>query len=157
MTTRISPVLEQPSCESCGAPQPLRQRFAFTAVLMSSKELKKAGFPNIPVSMVWVIGRADEGEKGYTPISKEGIFSTETYARDQAKKMNAKIGWKDEGDAQMLVLRTIPALEDELKKLLKLTVSPLEILLRLAVKQDDRETRDELRELLADMKPYVGK
>jgi hypothetical protein len=91
----------------CGCWQPQRRRFAFTAVLVAGSEFDKLGFRDVPPSNNWIIGKADEGTQGYTPMILEGTFLDEKVARARAAQLNKLAGWHDEGEAQMLVLSTM--------------------------------------------------
>lgn len=90
-------------CQTCKAMQPQRRRFAYTAVITEKG---------------WIVGRAEEGTRGYTPMPDVGTFTDEREARISAGKMNQDIGWTNEGDAQMMVLTTMPMKEDHQASLL---------------------------------------
>lgn len=40
----------------------------------------------------WIIGRADEYQRGYTPISEKGLFDTREEAQKLADEMNKEVG-----------------------------------------------------------------
>jgi len=100
----------RPECHRCSEPQPQRRRFAFAAVV---------------TEFGWVIGRADEGTKGYTPVGPEATFMDEEKAKARAAEMNKEAGWASEGDAAMMVLTTMPMKEDHLAGLLGRAVTLL--------------------------------
>lgn len=145
-----------PLCERCRKPLPQRQRFAYTAVIISNAELAKAGMPRMPRGLgdgSWIIGRADEGTTGYTPMPTEGLFVDEEKARERAKVMNKHVGWMDEADAQMLVLRTMPMKEEHLAGLLGRAVTLL-----TWVREDEYGITPkgiEIGELIEDCKGYA--
>jgi hypothetical protein len=129
----------RPECSRCSEPQPQRQRFAFTAVC------EQKG---------WIIGRADEGTRGYTPKPEYGVFAhtDERKARDKAAELNKEIGWTSEGDAQMVVLRTMAVKEDHLAGLLGQAVT----MLQRVVDEDKFVETDEITTFIdEDCKGYA--
>jgi threonine synthase len=129
--------MNPPLCESCKAPQPPRQRFAFTAVIDEQG---------------WVIGLAEEGTRGYTKLLQEGIQPDEATARARAAALNKHVGWTDEGAAQMVVLTTMPMKEDHLAGLLGQAVA----MLRRVVDEDKFVETEEITEFIdVDCKGYA--
>jgi len=122
----------------CGKQQPQRQRFAFTAVAAQGG---------------WIIGRADEGTRGYTPVSGEGFFGLdEKTARERAEEMNKHVGWDSEKDAQMVVLRTMPMKEEHLAELLGRAT---EIFGHVLEADLGEEHDSDINEFLEDAKGYA--
>lgn len=136
---------------TCGRWQPQQRRFAFTAVLMAGSEFLKHGISEPPPNHNWIIGRADEGTRGYSPIVVEGCFEHEKEARDRAAKLNKLSGWKDEGEAQMLVLTTMQIKENHLARLLKRGVE----LVKQMDQSSEKPEPSDLDEWLKDAAPYA--
>lgn len=67
-----------PICVDCGKMQPQRQRVAFTAVVHEGG--------------AFIIGRADEGEQGYTPLPGFGKFKDFETAQERAEDLNKAVG-----------------------------------------------------------------
>ena len=123
----------------CGKLQPQRQRFSFTAVIVGGGE--------------WIIGRADEGVKGFTPLTmpSEGSLSEEK-AHERAAELNKSVGWASEKEAQILVLKTMGVKEDHLTKLLEDAVNLLDRVRR----EDAHVEMDEIKTFIdEDCKGYV--
>lgn len=143
-----------PTCPSCGQLQPQRGRYAFTAVLASMEDLKRAGLGNAPKNHCWMIGRADEGTTGYTPMTYHKSFASEKEARELAKDLNKLNGWTNEADAQMLVLGTMRVKEEHMASLLRVGVR----LARWAVLHGVRaQLGAELEEWVQEAGPYARK
>ncbi len=145
-------------CSSCRAQQPQRQRFAFTAVLVSNSDMEMRKYPTTPPPHTagWIIGRAAEGERGYTIIPREGISVDEKKARERAVELNKEAGWTDEGEAAMIVLRTMPMKEDHLTGLLDRAVTFLKVI--GADRTDSfllNHYLEEAEELIEDCKGYL--
>lgn len=93
-----------PSCSGgCGATVKQVRRFAFTAVV------RQDGI---------MIGRADEGTRGYTPMGECGAFETEGDARKVAADLNQRAGL-DERTAALIVVGTMHSRDSELVNILK--------------------------------------
>lgn len=104
-----------PTCPKCRTQQPQRQRFAFTPVLLTEEEIKKVcaqkGAMPPPPGAFWIIGRADEGTPGYTPLLVCGIFDTEKQARKQSDELN-KFSGLPKDVAAMIVLSTMRMMKE---------------------------------------------
>lgn len=75
-------------------PQP---RFAFTGVIRPVIHEGEDGY---------MIGRADEGIPGYTPVPSEGTFAKYDEAQARANRMNETLGLEP-GEAWKIVASTL--------------------------------------------------
>jgi hypothetical protein len=109
----------------CGNTIPYKpvRRFAFTAVLLTEADMRdltlRHGLPVAPPGAHWLVGRADEGTRGYSPLPHVGLFETQDEALAKAAELNYAAGWADRGEAHMLVLSTMDAGGMRLKQLLR--------------------------------------
>jgi hypothetical protein len=93
-----------PSCSSgCGTPVKQVRRFAFTLVVQPKAIL---------------VGRCDEGTRGYTPLPELGTFQTAEEIASVIADLNRRAGL-DERAAVMIAVGTMHTRESELVSVLK--------------------------------------
>lgn len=100
-----------PAClGGCGTPVKPARRFAFTPVVHNDRAY--------PGGSAIIVGRADEGTRGYTPLKELGTFPNIDAARAAGDKLNDIIGL-DKRDAALIAASTMHFRESELVNTLK--------------------------------------
>lgn len=107
----------EPACECCGAKLKPMRRFAFTAVSHNDRALPGGGGI--------IVGRADEGTRGYSPLPALGVFETFEEAQKKADELNRVLGL-DEKAATLVVVGTMHVRESEMMAVLRRALELME-------------------------------
>lgn len=105
-----------PAC-ACGAPVKPSRRFAFTPVVHNDRKY--------PGGSAIIIGRADEGTRGYTALVELGTFTTMDVARRTSDHLNG-ILCLDERTAALITASTMHFRESELVTVLRRALALME-------------------------------
>lgn len=100
-----------PACPGgCGAAVKPSRRFAFTPVVHNDRKY--------PGGSAILIGRTDEGTRGYTPLDELGAFTTMDVARRTSDHLNGLLGL-DARTAALITASTMHFRESELVTVLR--------------------------------------
>lgn len=133
-----------------------RRRFAFTAVLVTEAELRRMSVEHgesvAPPGAHWMVGRADEGTRGYSPLPHLGLCETEREARRVAERLNRTAGWSDVAEPNMLVLSTMTVQESHLERLLRRGLELMKKWVATGIENSD-DDREWIEEVEAELRP----
>jgi len=123
------------------------RRFAFTAAFVPAVGVKTStGYlPGPPLGHGFMVGRADEGADGWTPIPALGVFETYEKATKRAAVLNGALGL-DTKEAAAIVDGTMRT--GSLKRAHAATLRVLKQLLDAPDDEDTDNERDAAREEL---------
>jgi hypothetical protein len=125
----------RPSCPGgCGATAKLTRRFAFLPVVHNDRAY--------PGGSAIILGRADEGTRGYTALKELGTFTTIDAAKHAADHLNGLLGL-DKQTASMIALSTMHVRESEMGRVIK---AGLDLIDRVAMGTAEQDELDEWKE-----------